>query len=338
MPSIAIVQTAFIGDVVLASPLFEAARRNNPGSAVVALVRKGCENLVETNPNVDEVIIWDKHGADSGIGGMLRVSGRLRKQGIHTALVPHRSFRTGLTMMAARIHVRVGFAKGSGSLLQTIRVPYRREIHEVERNLSLAETIGWDVDGCRPAVYPDDDDSEKVGMLIGSPEKLCVLAPGSVWATKKWPQEYYIAAGNAFAERGYTVAVSGGPADSDVCDTVANAIPGAVDASKGLSLRQSAELYRRGEFVLTGDSAPQHIAAAMGARVFAVFGPTVRDFGFWPYSDRGVVIEEDRLDCRPCNIHGPQRCPIGTHACMKQITPERVIQLIEETLHGKKAV
>ncbi len=338
MPAVAIVQTAFIGDVVLASPLFKAARRNCPKDTIIAVVRKGCENLVETNPNIDKVVVWDKHGADKGFDGMLRVAGRLRTYDISIALIPHRSFRTGLTMMLAHIKKRVGFAKGSGSLLHTQRVIYRQGIHEVERNLMLAETLGWDTDGCSPVIFPDTADCEKVDSVVGSPEKLCVLAPGSVWATKKWPKDYYIISGNAFAKQGYTIAVSGGPADRDICGSVAESIPGAIDTSGGLTLRQSAELYRRALFVLTGDSAPQHIAAAMGVTVFAIFGPTIRDFGFWPYSDCGMVIEEAGLECRPCNIHGSRRCPIGTHVCMKNITPERVINLIEQTLNRKKAV
>jgi len=96
-------------------------------------------------------------------------------------------------------------------------------------------------------------------------------------------------------------------------------------------LRQSAELYRRSGFLLTGDTAPQHLAAAVGARVFALFGPTVRDFGFWPYTERGVIIEEN-MECRPCGIHGHTTCPLGTHACMKNISPDTVIKIIDEII------
>ena len=111
----------------------------------------------------------------------------------------------------------------------------------------------------------------------------------------------------------------------------ADGVPGAVNVCGLLSLRQSAELYRRSSFVLTGDSAPQHIAAAMHTRVFSIFGPTVLDFGFWPYTNRGVVIEEN-MDCRPCGIHGHRECPEGTHRCMRAVTVERVLEVIEDKI------
>ncbi|MCE5250634.1 glycosyltransferase family 9 protein [bacterium] len=327
----AIVQTAFIGDVVLATPLFEAARKSRPRDTIIAVVRAGCENLPGNNPFVDEVVVWDKRGRESGIGGFIRFVKRLRSFAIDTAIIPHRSLRTAAALFHAGVRTRIGFAKGGGMLLHTIRVPYCPGIHEVERNLMLAEAVGWETAGCLPAVFPDDHDRSAVDDRLGAVSSLCVLAPGSVWMTKRWPVEYYSAVGNAFAAKGMRVVVSGGEGDKEICAILSRNVSGAIDTCGLLSLRQSAELYRRAAFVLTGDSAPQHIAAAMGTGVFSIFGPTVRDFGFWPYTERGMVIEED-ADCRPCGVHGHRECPDKSHRCMKSVTPERVIRLIEETL------
>ena len=331
MPSIAIVQTAFIGDVVLATPLFETARNAMPGEKIIGVVRTGCENILGNNPFADEIIIWDKRGRDKGFKGMLRISAELRKRGIHTALVPHRSLRTALALVLSGINVKVGFAKGGGAFLHTLRVPYETGIHEVERNLMLAGALGWQTEGIKPAIFPDAHDKNVVYELLDGINTYCVLTPGSVWATKMWPQESYAHVGSVFAGRGISVVISGGPSDAEICRNVAEKVPGAVDACGKLTLRQSAELYSRSQFLLTGDTAPQHLAAAVGARVFSIFGPTVRDFGFWPYTERGVIIEED-IECRPCGVHGHKTCPVGTHACMRNITPEKVIKIINEII------
>ena len=329
MSAVAIVQTAFIGDVVLATPLFEAAKKNNPSDRIAAVVRRGCENLIETNPYIDDLIVWDKHGGDKGIKGIMRIAREFRRLGVHTALVPHRSLRSAIAVRLAGVKTRVGFDKGGGRWLHTHRVPHRFGVHEVERNLLLAEELGWDTAGISPLIVPDEHDRQAVSGILDDTGRFCVLAPGSVWTTKKWPTEHYAETAGVFVRRGMTVICSGGPADSRECSAITEAVPGVVDLCGKLTLRQSAELYRNAEFVLTNDSAPQHIAAAMGTWTFAVFGPTIRDFGFWPYSAKGVLIEDTEATCRPCGIHGHMQCPNGDHVCMQRITPEMVVHIID---------
>lgn len=328
MTAVAVIQTAFIGDVVLATPLLESARISAPGETIVAVVRKGSENILGNNPNVDEVLVWDKHGRDHGAAGIVHMAKRLSRLGVRMALVPHRSFRTGLMVFFSGTPVRVGFNRGGGPLFHTVRVTYMTGIHEVERNLMLARAAGWISDGLRPAIYPDDDDRSVVDGILRGMNAYCVIAPGSVWETKMWPLENFIRVGTHFSRRGMPVVVSGGPYDRDLCSSLAAGIPGALDVCGILTIRQSAELYRRSSFVLTGDTAPQHIAAAMDARVVSIFGPTIREFGFWPYTPKGVVIEED-VSCRPCGVHGHRSCPNRTHLCMRRITDRTVISAIE---------
>lgn len=329
--TIAVIQTAFIGDVVLATPLFEAARRANPEARIIGVVRSGGENILGNNPFVDDVLVWDKHGGERGFSGILGLAKRLREQGVSTALIPHRSFRTGLAALLSGVRVRVGFSKGGGRFFHTIRVPWRLGMHEVERNLMLAKTIGWEVSGLRPLIVPDDRDRAVVDSFLDGAGMFAVFAPGSVWPTKMWPVECFAEVGTYFARKGIRIVISGGRDDRDVCAAVASGVTESLDLSGALTLRQSAELYRRARFVLTGDTAPQHLAAAMGVPVFSIFGPTIREFGFWPYSDSGVIIESPE-SCRPCGIHGHRSCPERTHRCMRRITSDRVIRTIEDTL------
>lgn len=339
MAAVAIIQTAFIGDVVLATPIFEAARMSSPDDMIVAVVRSGCENIIGNNPFVDKIIVWDKHGKDRGIKGILRIAKKLRSLNVHTALIPHRSFRSSLALYLSGADMRIGFAKGGGALFHTVRIPYRTGIHEVERNLMLAEAAKWKSQGFRPSIFPDKHDRKVVDDILDGIDTFCVLAPGSVWMTKRWPAESYAETGAVFASRGMKVIISGGAVDQEVCRIVNGRIKGSINTCGLLTLRQSAELYSRGVFLLTGDTAPQHLASAMNARVFSIFGPTVRDFGFWPYTEKGVVIEEN-IDCRPCGVHGHAQCPETDHRCMRLITPQKVIDIIDKTpgnnFRGKK--
>jgi heptosyltransferase II len=331
MSAVAVVQMAFIGDVILATPLLEAARVSNPDDRVIAVVRAGCDNIIENNPFVDEIVVWDKHGSDKGIGGIRSIAVRLRDLQVHTALIPHRSLRTALAMKLSGVKERIGFAKGGGAMLHTMRVPYRTGLHEVERNLMLAKAAGWKSEGFKPSIFPEDEDFTVIENILHNTEKYCIIAPGSMWATKIWPADFYIRAGKVFAGRGMNVVLSGGTDDESLCRSIAESIPGAVNTCGLLTLRQSAALYCNSEFVLTGDTAPQHIAAAVGVPVFSIFGPTVRDFGFWPYSEHGYMIEEN-MDCRPCGVHGHRKCPKKNHACMRNITYTNVVEIIDREL------
>jgi heptosyltransferase II len=331
MAAVAVIQTAFIGDVILATPLLESARKSRPNETVVAVVRSGCENLLENNPFVDEIVTWDKRGKDRGITGIFNIVKKLSRFDIKTALIPHRSLRSGMALFLAGAKERIGFDRGGGAFLHTGKIHYRLGIHEVERNLMLAREAGWEWKDLKPAIFPDDKDKAFVDKILVDTDAFCVFAPGSVWPTKMWPEEFYRETGVHFGKKGLRVIISGGENDREICAKLARSIPGALDSSGLLSLRQSAELYRRSQFVLTGDSAPQHLAAAMNTFVFSIFGPTTSRFGFWPYSEKGVVIEAE-VDCRPCGVHGHNICPNRTYQCMRRITSDEVAGIIEKTL------
>lgn len=331
MAAVAVVQTAFIGDVILATPLLESARKSQQNETVVAVVRSGCENLLGNNPYVDEIITWDKKGEDSGIAGILRMAKKLSRFRIKTVLIPHRSFRSGMVLFLSGAKERIGFDRGGGVCFHTRSIHYRLGVHEVERNLMLAKEAGWEWKGLKPAVFPDDKDKAFVDTILGNNDPFCVFAPGSVWPTKMWPEEFYRETGVYFAKKGLQVVFSGGKDESEVCTKLASGIPGAQNTCGLFTLRQSGELYRRSRFVLTGDTAPQHLAAAMDAVVFSIFGPTTSRFGFWPYTEKGTVIEAD-VNCRPCGVHGHKACPNRTYQCMRRITSEEVVGIIEKTL------
>ncbi|MEO7038404.1 MAG: glycosyltransferase family 9 protein, partial [Gemmatimonadaceae bacterium] len=162
---------------------------------------------------------------------------------------------------------------------------------------------------------------------------LVALAPGSVWATKRWP--YYAQLAQALAPR-FRIAIVGGAADRSEAASIANfsGAQGVVDGTVSLSLLASSELIRRAKLLVTNDSAPQHLASAMGTPTITIFGPTVEAFGFGPLAPHSISLGLDALACRPCHHHGPPRCPLGHWRCMRELGVDAVVDAVDAVLGG----
>jgi heptosyltransferase-2 len=214
-------------------------------------------------------------------------------------------------------------------MLLTRRVRYDGSSHEIRRNLMLAEGLGIREEGIPlPSLYPSASDVAAVDGLLrtwrgtrGISGELVAVAPGSIWNTKRWPQERFAEVIRQLAARGISVVLIGGKSDEELCRLIARSVEPEflLNAAGKLSLLQSAELIRRSTLLLANDSAPMHCAVAMRVPVVAIFGPTVPRFGFAPAGIADRVLERDGLACRPCSIHGGKVCPVGTFECMLSI-------------------
>jgi heptosyltransferase-2 len=327
-----VIQTAFLGDVVLTTPLLAAlAARHGPVDVVTT---PAAATLVETHPAVRRVVPYDKRERDRGWAGLRDLGRRLRAEGYERAYLPHRSLRTAALALLARIPARIGFHDGWPFFYTEVR---RRPVdgHEVDRLLALAEEPSA---AYAPTLHPTpDDEGAAEGFLtaagIARGTQFVALAPGSIWGSKRWPHYGALAARLAAQT---PVVVVGGPEDATLGEEIVRAVEGsqgpsrAVNACGKLTLRQSAALIGRAELLVTNDSAPLHVATAMGTPIVAVFGPTLPEFGFGPLSSGDLALGVAGLDCRPCSRHGPPRCPLGHHKCMRDLAPDVVATAIEE--------
>ena len=334
-----VIQTAFLGDVVLTTPLLEAlAARHGP---VDVVTMPAAAPLVETHPAVRRVIPYDKKGRDRGLAGLLKLAGSLRAERYECAYLPHRSLRTALLAWLARVPRRVGFADGRRWLYTEVR-PRPHTGHEVDRLLALASPARPALTGramahAMPVLETSTADRAATEAFLGEhgiAAPFVALAPGSIWGSKRWPY-YDDLAGRLAGSAG--IVVVGGPEDADLGEKIVGAVAGgggrwrAVNACGQLTLRQSAEAIRRSAVLVTNDSAPLHFAQAVGTPTVAIFGSTVPAFGFGPRGPRDRVVELTGLECRPCSAHGPRSCPLGHHRCMKALTVDDVLHAIEET-------
>jgi heptosyltransferase-2 len=318
-----VIQTAFLGDVVLTTGLLTAlAERRGP---VDVLVTPAAKPLLDTHPAVKDVLVYDKRGRDRGLGGLLRTGRRLAERRYQRAYLPHRSARTAILARLGHIPERIGFADGSLAWLHTRRVARPSAGHEAERLLALAEPRPGREAQVGIALTAEDRDTAYAWLARqGIGEGFVAMAPGSIWGTKRWP---------GFAELarkvGGRVVVIGGPQDHELASELVSAAPDRVASAVGMALRVSAALLERASVLVTNDSAPLHLASAVGTPVVAIFGPTVTEFGFGPRGGRAAVVERSGLPCRPCSPHGPDRCPLRHHHCMREIPPAAVLEALD---------
>ncbi len=335
-----VVQTSFLGDVVLTTPLIAELATRGPVDVVVT---PASAPLLQHNPHIRHIIPYDKRAADSGVGGIRRTAARIRA-GVGrtgrspTAYVVQRSLRSAALALMAGCTNRIGFRRSPGGPLYTQRIAYRDDRHHAERLWRLAFPEGGAPvpppggEQLRPRLYPGPHESAEVdGVLRGLEGEFIVLAPGSVWATKRWPCYPDLA---RLLVATHPVVVVGGDDDSPLAAAIAGAAGAArvVDSTGRLSLLGSAELIRRSAMVVTNDSLPLHLASAMSTPTIAIFGPTVPAFGFGPLAARSAVAEHESLPCRPCSRHGPQRCPLNHWKCMRDLNAAEMHQLILRTL------
>ena len=322
-PRFLIIQTAFIGDVILATALLEQLHTANPDAKLDILVRKGNEGLLANHPFLNEVLIWYKKEAK--YRDLWRLLQIIRSRRYEAVLNLQRYGSTGLLTALSGATRTVGFDKNPFARFFSYRIEHRFEpgVHEVDRNTGLLNALGIQTPVIRPKLYPSATDYEAV---IGYQQRSYVcIAPMSVWFTKQYPPERWVELIRALPAN-LTVYLLGAPADASACDSIralatdSHAPVGQekriVNLAGKLSLLQSAALQQGAVMNYVNDSAPLHLCSAMNAPTTAIFCSTVPEFGFGPLADVSQVVQTpEPLDCKPCNLHGRPACPLGHFRC-----------------------
>lgn len=320
-PSVLIIQTAFIGDVILATALVESIKTQVPGSTIDFLVRKGNEGLLQGNPRLRTVYILDKRRK---YRSLFELSSVFRKNKYDYLVNVQRFATTGILTMLSGAAMSIGFDKNPFSFVFSKRIPHDiGNVHEVNRNLKLLEPMGITAQ-TKPRLYPVEADFTSIRKYQVSP--YITIAPASVWFTKQWPVDKW--AEFLSRLRDMSVYLLGGPEDEPLCEELKKRVPSTsvFNLAGKLSFLESAALMSGARMNYVNDSAPMHIASAMNAPVTAVFCSTIPAFGFGPLSDTSIIVETgEKLDCRPCGLHGYKVCPKGHFKCAHTIRVEQLL-------------
>lgn len=309
-----ILQTAFIGDAILATSLPEKIHQFYPEAIIDFMVRKGNESLFLNHPFINQIIVWDKK--NDKFKNLFRILCEVRKEKYDYIVNLQRFASTGIFTSFSKAKVKIGFSKNPFSFLFDLSAEHsiNNQSHEIARNHKLISHL-TDSEPARPKLYPSAADFEKVNPYKSQPY-ICI-SPASVWFTKQFPFEKWIEFIEACNPE-IKIYLLGGPADFEFCDGIAKKSKreNLENLAGKLSFLESAALMKNALMNYTNDSAPLHLASAMNTPVTAIFCSTSPGFGFGPLSDKSRIVETRvSLSCKPCGLHGKKACPEKHFKC-----------------------
>jgi heptosyltransferase-2 len=330
-PNVLAIRFSSIGDILLTTPLLRAIRRRHPDSRITLVTKEEYVPLLSHNPHSTRVI-------GLAAGQSLRdLAVELRQERYTHRLDLHGSLRSlalrALVPGAWSSYPKYRFARAM--LIRSKRDYYRDRRSVAERYFAAAKDLDVVPDGNPPDFILGPEAEREADEWLASsglsPERRMVaLAPGAAHATKQWPPDHWYQLIGRIMTAGYDVVIVGGPNDETLGASLADR-SGVASAAGTLGLQASAALLRRSVGVVSGDTGVMHMATAVGTPVVALFGPTVRAFGFAPYTSRAHVVELE-LSCRPCTSQGGPRCPLGHHRCMIDIAPALVYDTLQRSI------
>jgi len=338
-----VIQTAFVGDNVLCLPLLKEICQNFPDANIQYITTKIGAELLEIAKGVGLANFagrlfakrLDKRGKDSGLGGLFRFARELKKEAApEIVFCVQRSFRSGLLSFISGAKCRVGFSSGSASLFYThiARRIWESRQHEIEKNLDLLRTLGFEVpDWAQPDQKSllgtrksnEVEKFRKVGISIGSP-----------WPSKMWPSEHVVSLAKTLTSKGMDVYLLGDAHSAQLGEEITREIgsPLVQNYVGKTTLAEWVTKISTLDILISPDSAAVHVASDLGVPVIGLFGPTVPEFGFAPWRKSSLVLGLKNLPCRPCHIHGLKVCPLKHHRCMKDLGPKRVLDFMDRIL------
>jgi heptosyltransferase-2 len=340
MHRILVIQTAFIGDVVLATALLQNLHAAYPSATIDILVRQGAQELFTDHPYINEVHVWNKK--KNKYQHLFQIIQTIRRIKYDVVINVQRYFATGIITLLSGAKKTIGFNKNPLSFLFSEVVKHQfgaaaeaaggaaeqnsssAALHETSRNHALLASLTT-APVAKPALYPSAANFAAVQKLQGAPY-IC-MSPGSVWETKKMPAQNWIDLINAVPTN-YTIYLMGAPNEKDLCAEIlsGSSREGVINIAGQLNLLEAAALIKGASLNYVNDSAPMHLASATGAAVAAIYCSTTPAFGYGPLSAKQFIIESlEPLACKPCGLHGKKLCPLGHFNCGHSITTAQLL-------------
>ncbi|MBY0425631.1 MAG: glycosyltransferase family 9 protein [Cytophagales bacterium] len=331
---ILVIQTAFLGDVILATSLLEKLHQTYPHASLDFLVKKGNEGLVVGHPFIRQTLVFDK--GKGKLRTLIALARAVRKEKYDLVVNVQRFFSSGFIATFSGAKQITGFDKNPFSFFFTHKikhqiknsVPFEQEIY---RNQHLIDGYTNGV-AAKPRLYPSPADLETIQPYVKQP--FICLAPASVWKTKRLPEHKWVGIADHMPENLH-IYLLGAPSDAPMLEEIKNhsSHPLISNLAGKFTFLQSAALMKKSVMNVVNDSGPMHLASAMNAPTCAVFCSTVENFGFGPLSDISFVVQtEEALDCKPCGVHGLNACPLGHFKCGEGVSVDRIVSIIKQQL------
>ncbi len=337
-PSVLVMETGLLGELLVITPALRAVKRAWPESRVTVLVTPGSAPALVGNPNVDALLPLSKQER-SGFAGLLRLSSWIRSRRFDVALVLHTSFRSALAAFLGGVPVRAGLSSEGRGFLLTHRCLRDRSAYEVDEHLRVVSLLGVEPSGRELELHLTDEEREEAWSLlrdVGDRSFVC-LHPGASREIRRWPAERFAELGARLAGLDRLEPVYAfGPREHDLADAVERWFSDARLDRPPLVFPRTARIlgavFERAEAVVTNNTGPMHVAAAVGAAGVFIHGPNPVERwhppGFYHES-----VYADGVACRPCD--SPQ-CTQDSLLCMEEVDVDRVFDAVLRVL-GRRA-
>jgi heptosyltransferase-2 len=333
---ILVIQTAYLGDVILTIPVVQNIKKLVPQAEIDFICIPQTETVLRNNPDIRRLIVYDKRTGGK-IGKLFRIISQVREQKYDIIICPHRSFRSALITHFSGAKIRIGFNKNSLSNLLTSRVYYNKESHEIERNLDLIRAIpqiNFDESKkiLQPALFPSKEDTEYVKALLHPLHSAVSFAPCSKWFTKQLSENKSVEIIMEMIKIGYRVILIGGSEDAEHCGKLEKHVSNGnlLNLCGKLTPLQSKVVIENSVCMISVDSAAAHVGASTDVPLVQIYGSTVPAFGFYPLKSQSALIENNLLTCRPCTNHGRISCPLKHFKCMEDIDAKKISDVVEK--------
>jgi len=334
---ILVIGTGGVGDIVMKTPLFDCLRRSFPRAEITFFTSSGPECLiVRGHPGVDRVITLTGREALTArhLGQVLERLKKLRAERFDMVLTTHQGirFRGALFSYLLGVPIRVGFDKGGRGALYNHRVAVcdADARHATDWNLDLARALGVKVAKAELSIALSPGDRAFASAFLGDRNAgedalLVGIFPGSKRISRLWPAERFARVADALSDRYRSrLILLGGEREREAIGEIKCKMRHEPITAIGQGIRETAALIERCGLMISTDSGPMHLAAAVKTPVVALFGPET-PVRVRPYSERAAVVRHD-VPCSPCHDYG---CKLGTMACMDAITVDDVLAAVE---------
>ena len=325
---ILIIKLRAVGDVVLSTIVTKNLRLAFPSAVIHYLTEPPGREVVHLNPFIDDVLVFDRETMSSA--GLIRA---VRRRRYDLVIDLFGNPRTALVTWLSRAPVRVGYRfRGRSYAYNVIAEPRGGHVHNTEFNLDALRALGIDIPDRNIYFQFSRADRHFVdGFLteagLGTRGLAC-MNPGGGWYTKRWGIEQFAALGDRIVEsRGMDVVLAWGPGEEDDALRIKGLMRYDAFVPPPTTLGQLGALLKRCKLLVTNDSGPMHIAAALGTPVLAIFGPTNPQLQ-GPFGPNHALVRKEGLECLGCNLTS---CPIG-HPCMKTLTVDEVADKFDELI------
>lgn len=324
---ILVIQTAFLGDAILTLPMIQKLKELFPLSEIDVVSIPSTSEVFKHSPFVNNVFSYDKKGSQKSFLSLIKFAKQIKANNYDRIYSPHRSLRSSLIVMIINAPLSFGFDNSSFAYVYKKLIKYDKNAHEVERNLQLigldTEINDWKIS---PLMIVPGSVEEKIKSVLNvTASPFIAIAPGSVWNTKKYPEEYYLQLSLMLAEKNFFILFLGSKSDFSLCERLHMNIKNcSLNLAGSFSVTESVEALKYCSLLISNDSAPSHMGMIAGIPVLTLYCSTVPEFGFYPYNNQSSYLSVDGLDCKPCGIHGRTACPVKSFDCGYRLKPESV--------------